>query len=137
MTFPYLPIEDAISAPYWEGTRIGELRMQTCRSCSKFQHYPRALCSHCGGTDLGWQKVSGNGTIDSWTEVMRAPQEGFEAPYIIARVRLNEGPIMLSRISTSNAATSNTEVKCDQSVSVTWQPLSDGRALPLFVPVGG
>ena len=132
MSFPYLPIEDAVSAPFWEGTRIQELLLQSCKLCSKYQHYPRALCSHCGGTDLEWQKVSGQGIIDSWTEVMRAPQEGFEAPYIIARVRLAEGPIMLTRIDGSS-----TKISCDQPVVLKWQPLSDGRALPLFVPVGG
>ncbi|NBP91273.1 MAG: hypothetical protein EBU43_02830 [Actinobacteria bacterium] len=132
MTFPYLPIEDSISAPFWEGTRAEELRLQKCTMCSKFQHYPRALCSHCGHTILEWQKVSGRGIIDTWTEVMRAPQEGFEAPYVIARVRLAEGPIMLSRIDVSSS-----EVSCDQPVVLKWQHLSDGRALPLFVPQGG
>ncbi|MSX17811.1 MAG: hypothetical protein F2804_05480, partial [Actinobacteria bacterium] len=64
MSFPYLPIEDAVSAAFWEGTRIQELLLQSCNLCSKYQHYPRALCSHCGGTDLEWQKVSGQGIID-------------------------------------------------------------------------
>ena len=28
MSFPYLPIEDAVSAAFWEGTRIQELLLQ-------------------------------------------------------------------------------------------------------------
>jgi uncharacterized OB-fold protein len=132
MSFPYLPVEDSVSAPFWAATRERRFVLQKCVGCSQYQHYPRALCSHCGGINLEYHEVSGTGHIDSWTEVMRAPQEGFAAPYVIARVRLIEGPIVLTQI----VDIPSSQISCEQPVRLTWRPLSDGRALPLFSPQG-
>ncbi|MBI4233642.1 MAG: hypothetical protein HY686_04290, partial [Chloroflexi bacterium] len=51
--------------PYWDGCRRGELLVQQCNRCHKFQFYPRGFCSHCWGTDIQWVKSSGKGTV--WT----------------------------------------------------------------------
>jgi len=124
--FPYLPIEDEVSAPFWAATRERTLLVQFCPACTRFQHYPRAICTQCGGTALEWKEASGNATIDSWTLVTRAPSEGFEVPYYIIRARLEENVIMLSRF------VGESEPECDMSVALGWQPLSDGRHLPVF-----
>jgi len=125
--FPYLPIEDEVSAPFWAATRERRLLIQFCPECARFQHYPRAICTQCGGTFLEWKEPTGKATIDSWTLIARAPSEGFEAPYYIIRARLEENVIMLSRFVGKG------EPKCDMPVILGWQSLSDGRHLPVFI----
>lgn len=124
--FPYLPKEDAISAPFWTATRQHRLLLQFCATCNKYQWYPRALCISCATFDLDWREASGRGTVDSWTQVLRAPSEGFVPPYVIARVLLSENVMMLTRLVGIESPT------CDQTVELSWQDLSDGRALPVF-----
>jgi uncharacterized OB-fold protein len=124
-----LPPIDAVTAPWWDATREERLLIQDCIACGHLQHYPRALCTACGGTELGWVDASGHGTIDSFTVVHRA-LPGFEAPYVVARVRLVEGVILLT-----NLVEPDVEVlRCDDAVDLRWRPLSDGRALPVFAP---
>lgn len=76
--------------------------------------------------DLSWQAMSGAGTIDSWTTVHRSPGPGFDPPYVVARVRLEEGPLLLSNLI------GPPDHYCGEAVSLRWQPLPDGRALPVF-----
>ena len=124
--FPYLPHEDAISAPFWAATRERKLVIQYCSTCDQFQRYPRAICISCATENLTWREVSGKGTVDSWTTVHRAPAEGFVPPYVIARVLLSEKIILLTRLVGIESPA------CDQVVELSWQELSDGRALPVF-----
>lgn len=126
--FPYLPLEDAISAPFWEGTRNRRLLIQWCTQCHSFQWYPRAICISCAGDCLEWRSASGNATINSWTRVHRSPAEGFVPQYVIARVLLDENVLMLTRLVGEFADNPT----CDAKVTVKWQELSDGRALPVF-----
>lgn len=81
---------------------------------------------------LDWTEASGVGVIDSFTVIHRAPNPDVAAPYVLARVRLAEGPILLTRIEVD--ITTDHPVHCDQSVVLTWASLSDGRALPVFKP---
>ena len=83
---------------------------------------------------LGWVEASGVADIDSFTVVHRAPRPDAATPYVLARVRLVEGPILLTRIEGVDVSTDH-PVACDQPVALAWAPLSDGRALPVFVPV--
>lgn len=124
--FPYLPHEDAVSAPFWTGTREHKLMLQFCANCNRYQWYPRAICTSCATENLEWREASGKATVDSWTIVHRAPVEGFVPPYVIARVLLSEKVIMLTRLVGVKSPT------CDQAVELSWQDLSDGRALPVF-----
>lgn len=124
---------DRATAPFWDATREHRLVIQRCGRCDHVQHYPRLHCTSCGAPDPEPFEVSGHGTIWSYTVVYRAPGLAFNAPYIVALVRLEEGPVLMTNI----VACSIDEVRCDQRVIVTWEDLPDGRALPLFTPIGG
>jgi len=126
--FPYLPHEDAVSTPFWEGTRNRKLLLQWCMQCQVFQWYPRAICISCAGDTLQWRPASGKGIVDSWTRVHRPPSEGFVPPYVIARVLLDENVLMLTRL----VGELGDNPSCDAEVTLKWQELSDGRALPVF-----
>ena len=71
-----------------------------CESCGKFHFYPRPVCPHCGGAKLAWAEASGRGEVYSHSTVFRAPSAEFKAdvPYVIAIVKTEEGPHLLSRV---------------------------------------
>ena len=58
-----LPPDTELSRPFWEGCREGELRLQHCSDCDRFQFYPRIICSHCDSVTLSWRAVSGKGRV--------------------------------------------------------------------------
>jgi len=74
----------------------GEFRLQQCQACNEFIFYPRVLCPHCGGFDLQWRLVSGDGVVYSTTVVRRREEKG--GPYNVAIIELAEGPRMMSRV---------------------------------------
>ncbi len=121
-----LPPEDELTAEWWAGTRNRRLLLQTCLDCLHRQHHPRNLCLSCQGTNLGYTEATGDGVVDTFTLVHRSPRPDLEVPYVIARVRLAEGPVMLSTLLGDD------EWQIGDAVRVDFQPLSDGRALPVF-----
>lgn len=124
-----LPPTDRVTAPWWDATRDRRLLLQQCERCGHVQHYPRLICTGCGAVEAyTWIESSGLGSVDTYTVVHRAPAAGVQVPYTVARVRLAEGPVLLTRL---------TGVPDDASafgaaVALTWQPLPDGRHLPTF-----
>lgn len=116
---------DHVTQPWWDATREERFLVQRCEACGHHQHYPRNICTKCGTLDPGFIEASGRGRIYSFTEVQRAPHPAFEPPYVVAMVRLDEGPVILTNIVGGVAA-------CDAPVRVVWEALPDGRALPLF-----
>src|SRR5262249_35470034 len=60
------PEPDGLDAPYWEGTRQSELRIQHCRSCRTWLWGPEWICHHCLSFDIEWQRVDARGLIYSW-----------------------------------------------------------------------
>jgi uncharacterized OB-fold protein len=92
-----LPAPTPETAPYWDGARAGELRIQRCRACSQAYFYPRPYCPQCGSADVEWFTATGRATLASYIISERAAP-GFEAPYVIAIVELEEGPRMMTNI---------------------------------------
>lgn len=132
MRGPTVPPGDDVTTPWWDSTREHRLLLQQCESCGHEQHPPRALCTRCGRLDaLGWRTASGSGTVDTFTVVHRAPAPVFPPPYVVARIRLAEGPVLLSNVVDVDPA----EVGIGDEVRLSWRDLDDGRALPVFVPV--
>jgi uncharacterized OB-fold protein len=82
---------------FWDGTAIGELRLQRCRGCDHTYFPPQPFCPRCAGDDVEIVRASGRGSLYSYVITHRAAP-GFEAPYVIAEVELDEGPRMLSNL---------------------------------------
>jgi uncharacterized OB-fold protein len=127
---PDVPAPDEITAPWWEATREHRLLVQGCTACGSTQHPPRAVCIGCGATDsLTWRPATGRGSVDTFTIVHRAPRPDLDVPYVIARVRLDEGVVLLTRL----VGRDPDDWTIDDRVAVDWLDLPDGRALPVFV----
>lgn len=67
------------------------LMASRCTICGRL-YFPKRkqVCVACHGRECEDVKLSGNGRILSWT-VIRAAPNGFEAPYVIGVVELDEG----------------------------------------------
>ncbi|MDI2131870.1 Zn-ribbon domain-containing OB-fold protein [Yinghuangia seranimata] len=125
-----VPPPDEVTAGWWDATRERRLVVQRCLDCAHLQHYPRALCTACGKTSLEFTDVSGRGRIDTYSVTHRAPRPDLTPPYVVARVRLAEGPVLLTNIVDCPLD----RLACDLPVVLAWRPLPDGRALPVFRP---
>ncbi len=82
---------------FWDGTAAGELRLQRCRGCERTYFPPQPFCPGCASDDVEIVVASGRGSLYSYVITHRAAA-GFEAPYVIAEVELEEGPRMLSNL---------------------------------------
>ena len=122
-----VPPADENSAAFWAATSEHRLTVQCCAACGHRQHPPRAVCTACSTLEgLAQVDVAGTGVVDSFTVVHRGPRPDVETPYVIARVRLDEGPLLLTRL------TAGRDWSIGDPVTVDWVDLPDGRALPVF-----
>jgi uncharacterized protein len=129
-----VPAPDEVTEGWWAATRQRRIVLQQCAACGRTQHPPRAVCAGCGGTDrFQWRVASGVGIVDSCTVVELAPSPAFSPPYVVARVRLAEGPVLLTNV----VDVAPYDVRINDPVSLRWRELPDGRALPVFAPASG
>lgn len=130
-----VPAPTPITQAYWDGTRAGELRVQKCENCGQHVFYPRPHCPHCASTALSWLRCSGRATLYSYVINHVAPPgwEG-ETPYVIAVVKLEEGPRMLSNLV--DVAPDPKALPLDLPLEVAFQPRGK-QMLPVFRPAKG
>lgn len=104
-------------------------RVQRCSLCGLTQHYERPCCVRCGSRELHLVAPSGRGTLHSFTVVHRSPlPRRWSAPYVLALVRLEEGPIVMSHVVDANEEM----LTCELPVQATWMAFDDGERLPVF-----
>ncbi len=116
---------------YWDGTRVGELRLQRCSACSNVYFPPRPFCPGCASRDVQVFSASGRATLHSYV-ISHRPMPGFEAPYAIAVVELEEGPRVMTNIVESPQTPE--ALQLDMPLEVVFEAVSDDITLPLFKP---
>jgi uncharacterized OB-fold protein len=117
---------------YWDGAKVGELRLQTCQSCNHTYFPPRPFCPECGSRDVQVIKASGKGRLFSYV-INHLPTPGFQPPFAIAVVELDEGPRLMSNIV--DCPQTPEALQIDMPLEVTFEPLTDEITLPQFKPV--
>ena len=71
-----------------------------CRGCGARQFPPRRVCPGCGARDMETVRFSGRGTLYAATRVTQAPRgHASLAPYAVALVRLEEGPLVTAQLT--------------------------------------
>ncbi len=116
---------------YWDGAKQGELRLQQCNSCNNTYFPPRAFCPECGSRDVKVTKASGKGRLYSYI-INHLPSPGFDGPFAVAIVELEEGPRLMSNILECEQTPEALEL--DMPLEVTFEKLSDDITLPQFKP---
>jgi uncharacterized protein len=116
---------------FWDGTRLGELRLQRCTQCAKPYFPPRPFCPACGARDVEVFRASGRGRLFSYV-IHHRPVPGFTPPYAIAVVELEEGPRLMTNIT--GCPQTPEALVLDMPVEVAFEKLDDEITLPLFRP---
>ncbi len=118
---------------FWDGTKAGELRLQTCNDCSKTYFPPRPFCPKCGSRSVKVVKASGKARLFSYV-IHARPSPGFDPPYAIAVVELAEGPRMMTNIV--DCPQTPEALQLDMPLEVTFDKQSEAISLPMFKPAG-
>lgn len=129
-----LPQPTPETQPYWDGAKQGELRLQRCGDCDHVYFPARPFCPACSSRHVSWFTASGKGTLFSYVINHRAPP-GFEAPYIIAVVQLEEGPRMMSNLV--DCPQTPEAIELDMPLEVTFVEATEDISIPQFRPVEG
>lgn len=106
------------------------LTVPHCVDCDHLFLYPRMCCPACGSRAVELVPATGKGIVDSYVVNHRGPP-GFadETPYVLAVIRLEEGPRMMAHVVVDDPAA----VRVDLPVTVTFEPRGD-RQVVQFVP---
>lgn len=120
--------------PFWDGCAAGELRLQRCGNCDKHYFPPRPFCPTCLSREVTWEAVSGRGRLHTYLINHYPLPPGWEEPYAIAVVELDEGPRMMSNIL--DVPNTPEDLVLDMSLEVVFED-RDGIALPQFRPATG
>lgn len=127
-----VPVPTPVTAPFWEGTKAGELRLQQCTPCGHHFLYPRIRCPQCGSAEVSWKRASGKAHLYSYViSHIAAPGWSGEVPYVIALVELEEGPRMMS--SLRGVAADPAALPLDMPLEVVFEARGD-QVLALFTP---
>ena len=68
------PNPTPFTEPFWEGTRIGELRLQCCSDCGHYRWTPQIACPRCWSESAEWRATSGKGDEYYWQAQLRMLQ---------------------------------------------------------------
>lgn len=93
------PLVDEDTIEFW--TKLHEtkqLHVQKCKNCGSYSHPPRPVCHSCRQFELEWVPVSGKGRVYSYVIYHRSVHPGFEVPYEVILVELEEGVRIVSNM---------------------------------------
>ena len=113
---------------FWEGTRVGELRVQRCGACGERRHPPGPACPSCGALEPTYDVVSGRGTVYSYVVHRHPPVPGKELPILLVLVELDEGVRMVGELLDAEPE----DVKIGAPVEVAWNRVDDDLTIPAW-----
>ena len=136
-----LPALNEETAPFWEGARNGELRVQQCAETGRLIFPPRPMSPWGPRSESTWTTVSGRGTI--WSFVVPhpplLPQFAKLAPYNVILVALDEDPtirLVGNLVAREGGAINEVDpatIEIGAPVRVVFERLGDEISLPRWV----
>ena len=77
-----------------------QLMGEECPSCKTKIYPPRDVCLECAAPAKELFELTGQGEVYSYTTVYTAPAGyEFNAPYVMALVKLDEGPLLTAQLT--------------------------------------
>jgi uncharacterized OB-fold protein len=133
-TSPMRPLVTPDTAFFWEGTALGELRIQRCPACGALRHPPGPMCPACGTPgDGGYVVAAGTGEVFSYVVHHHPPVPGKKLPMVVALVQLPEGVRMVGEMPSVHPD----RVRIGLPVHVAFAPVDDELVLPTWRPAEG
>ncbi len=129
--FRVLPLVTEQNAHFWTGGARGELRMLRCRACRHWIHPPAPICPACLARDVAPELLSGRARVASFTVNHQPWVPGFDPPYLVAIVELEEQRGL--RLTTNLVNCAIEDARIDMPVRVLFEERED-IWIPLFEP---
>ena len=120
------------SKAYWKAAADGVMTLAKCGSCGITHHHPQAVCPFCWSSEIKAIPSSGAGSVVSFSVVHQTAVAQFrdKVPYVVAYVKLDEGPQLVTSIVDCEVDA----VQIDMRVQVQFDKISDDVAIPVFAP---
>ena len=119
---------------YWDGAKEGKLLLNACKPYGDKAYFPpRPFCPTCGSRDVTVIEASGKGRLYSYI-INEMPAPGYEPPFTVAVVMLEEGVKMVSNLM--DLPPDPTVLELDMPLEVTFEQRGE-IAVPQFRPAGG
>jgi uncharacterized OB-fold protein len=122
---------DPDTGGHFRAAREGELAVRACTHCGQVLHLPKAYCHGCGSWETAWRSVRPAGTLWSYTTTHRQLRAGFDAPYTVVVVDLDEvpGTRLIGHLPGAP------ELTIGMPMRATFERLDDEVSLPRWEPV--
>jgi len=118
---------------FWTGGQNNELCFLHCQDCKTWIHPPQPICPECTGKNIKPEAVSGKATVHSYTVNRQAWIPGFDPPYVIGLVEIDEDSRV--RLMTNIINCDVDSVYIGMKVKVIFEEQDGGIIyLPLFEP---
>ncbi len=129
--FRVLPRITEANEFFWTSGADGRLRFLRCEHDGTLVHPPAPVCPVCLRKDLAPSPVSGRATVATYTVNHQPWIPGFDPPYVVAIVEIEEQPSV--RLTTNIVDCAPDDVTIGMPVEVTFEH-HDDVWLPLFRP---
>lgn len=123
------------SQPFWDAARERRLVLKTCLDCGHIDHPPYLYCTACGSDRHEWRSASGTATLVAYAVNTYSVPAAFmeDLPYVLAIIKLAEGPQMISNIVECEVA----ELRNGMALEVVFHEAAQGVVLPKWRPARG
>ncbi len=122
------PVITPDTAFFWDGTAVGELRIQRCGGCGTLRHPPGPMCPACGAASPGYVVAAGTGEVYSYVVQHHPPVPGKRLPVVVALVQLPEGVWMTGEL----LGVSPERARIGMPVRVEFVRVDDALTLPAW-----
>jgi len=85
---------EPIVSEFYDYLDKGKLMGLKCKKCGSYEFPPAPVCQKCGGSDMEWAELSGDGELLFFTVIESLPEPRFAdlVPNVVGSVRMREGP---------------------------------------------
>ncbi len=83
---------------FYENLRENRFTTTKCTKCGTVSFPPRVVCPKCNSDSLEWVDLPTKGKVLRFTEELAGVPLGFESPLIHARIELEDGRKLISRV---------------------------------------
>jgi uncharacterized OB-fold protein len=118
---------------YWDGAKEGKLLLNFCNETKKPYFPPRPFSPFTGSRDVSVIQASGRARLYSYV-ITHLPAPGYEPPFIVAVVMLEEGVKMVTNLV--DCPPDPAALQVDMPLELTFETRGDLQ-IPQFKPAGG
>ncbi|MFF3404462.1 Zn-ribbon domain-containing OB-fold protein [Streptomyces sp. NPDC002659] len=124
--------QSKVSMIFLDAAARGRLMLPRCGDCGKHNIPGDPTCAFCGSFRFDWVTVSGRGVLFSYAVVHHVLDASLahEVPYVVALIRLEQGPIIVSRLVGTEEGQ---QPQVGAHVKVVYQ-VTGQHVLPVFTP---